>query len=66
VIERFQRMVRDVVKEAERLLWEELIWIGPEGRFTVTLSKIVDDVTFTKRGISFVSKSSNGLASGLD
>ena len=66
VIERFQRMVRDVVKEAERLLWEELIWTGPEGRFVVPLDQIVDDVTFTKRGISFVSKSGNGLADGLD
>ncbi|TKA21628.1 hypothetical protein B0A49_13752, partial [Cryomyces minteri] len=66
VIERFQRMVRDVVKEAERVLWEELMWTGPEGRFAVPLGKIEDDVTFTKRGISFVSKSSNGLTGGLD
>ncbi|KAK5277365.1 hypothetical protein LTR16_009874, partial [Cryomyces antarcticus] len=59
-------MVRDVVKEAERVLWEELMWTGPEGRFAVPLGKIEDDVTFTKRGISFVSKSSNGLTGGLD
>ncbi|KAJ9653632.1 hypothetical protein H2201_009121 [Coniosporium apollinis] len=66
VIERFQRMVREVVKEAERVLWEELMWTGPEGRFSIPLDKIVDDVTFTKRGVSFVSKSSSGLADGLD
>jgi len=65
-IERFQKMVRDVVQEAERVLWEELVWTGPEGRFVVPLDQIVDDVTFTKRGTSFVSKSGNGLADGLD
>lgn len=66
VIERFRRMVREVVKEAERVLWEELMWTGPEGRVSIPLDKLADDVTFTKRGISFVSKSSNGLAGGLD
>lgn len=65
-IERFQRMVREVVKEAERLLWEKLMSTAPEGRFMVPLDKIVDDMTFTKRGISFVSKSGNGLAGWLN
>jgi superfamily II DNA helicase RecQ len=35
-------------------------------RFEVPLHQLVDDVTFTKRGISFISKSSNGLTHGLD
>jgi len=65
-MDRFRRMVADVITEAERLLWEELMWCGREERFTIPLLRIEDDVTFTKRGISFVSKSSNGLADGLD
>jgi len=66
VIERWKGMIQDAVDEAERLLWEEVMWMGREDRFTIPLDEIVDDVTFTRRGISFVSKSSNGLAGGLD
>jgi len=66
VIERFRSMIRDAVTEAERMLWEELMWVyGREGRFTIALDKVEDDVTFTKRGISFISKSGNGLGGGL-
>jgi hypothetical protein len=49
------------------MLWQELMWVrGQGGRFAIPLDKIEDDVTFTKRGISFVSKSSNGLGGGLE
>lgn len=66
VIKRFQRIVQEVVKKAERVLQEELIQTELEGRFSIPLDKIMDDITFTKRGVSFVSKLSNGLADGLD
>jgi superfamily II DNA helicase RecQ len=66
IIRQFQKMARDVVGEAEQMLWQELMWAAEQGqRFVVPLDRIVDDVTFTKRGISFVSRSSNGLAGGL-
>jgi len=66
IISQFRRMARDVVTEAETTLWQELLWIAGRGqRFVVPLDKIVDDVTFTKRGISFVSRASNGLTGGL-
>ena len=59
-------MVQDAVTKAERMLWRELMWVREQGgRFTIPLDKIEDDVTFTKRGISFVSKLSNGLGGGL-
>ena len=66
VIERWKRMVQEAVDEAERLLWEEVMWMRREDKFIIALDKIVDDVTFTRRGISFVSKSSNGFSGGLD
>jgi len=67
VIERFRRMVGDAVTEAERLLWQELMWVhGQEGRFSIALDQVEDDVTFTKRGVSFVSKASNRIGDGLE
>jgi superfamily II DNA or RNA helicase len=65
-ISRFQQMAQDVITEAEDMLWQDLFWmIDQEERFIVKLDKIVDDVTFTKRGISFVSAEENGLKDGL-
>lgn len=67
VISRFQQMARGVVDDAEELLWRELMWEegGPKERFAVALEDIVDDVTFTKLGVSFVSQKGNGLSEGL-
>ena len=63
----FRRMIHDAVTRAEDLLWQELMWVTERsGRFVVPLDRLDDDVSFTKRGISFISKSSNGLGHGLD
>ena len=61
-LERFGRMVREVVAEAEDKLWQELMWTKRDDRFEIPLESLVDDVTFTRRGISFVTHSKNGLA----
>ena len=59
-------MARDVVNKAKHILWEELLWVAEvERRFVVPLDRIVDDVTFTKRGVSFINRPSNGLTGGL-
>lgn len=65
VIQRFRKMISDVMDEAEKMLSEELMWAKPQDRFIVPLDKIVDDVTFTKRGISFASGPSNGFNDGV-
>ncbi|KAK5020229.1 hypothetical protein LTR16_001602, partial [Cryomyces antarcticus] len=66
VLERFKEMIHGVVAEAERVLWEEVMHAELGERFTVPLDDIEDDVTFTKRGYSFVSRPGNGLSAGLD
>jgi superfamily II DNA helicase RecQ len=66
MIPRWKQMVQGVVDEVERWLWEEVMWTGAADRLVNLLDMIVDDVTFTRRGISFVSKSSNGLSRGLE
>lgn len=58
---RLQRMVHDVIDEAADKLWTELMWTQQNGRFDIPLDKLEDDVTFTKRGISFVTNRRNGL-----
>lgn len=67
VISQFQQMARDIVSEAADMLWQELLWVSdPTERFIVELDRIVDDVTFTKRGTSFVHREENGLGGGLE
>ena len=67
VIRKFQQMVRDIVEEVEDKLWDELLWVdGRDQRFTIKLEDIVDDVTFTKRGMSFIHREENGLQGGLE
>jgi superfamily II DNA helicase RecQ len=62
VVSQFKAMVQDAVAEAEDLLWRELMRTD---RFDVPLRKVVDDVSFTKRGESFVNEN-NGLHNGLE
>ncbi len=57
----FQKMVHDVVSEAEDMLWRKLMWTKDRERIEIPLDKLTDDVTFTKRGISFVNNGKNGL-----
>lgn len=57
----FRSMVHSVISRAEELLWDELMWAPKAGRFTIALDDIVDDVSFTKRGFSFLDEPANGL-----
>ncbi len=53
--------------EVEWLPWQELMWVHKqEGQFSIALDQVEDNVTFTKRGVSFVSKASNRLGDGLE
>jgi hypothetical protein len=54
-LQRFQTMVQGIVAEAERILWEELLWIArKEDRLSVALAAIQDNVTIAQRGTSFL------------
>ena len=65
-ISRFCKMAQDMVSEAEQMLWEELFWVTrAEERFAVKLDILVDDVTFERRGVSFVQHRDNGLKDKL-
>lgn len=60
-------MAQDIVSEVEDMLWQELLWVhNPADRFNIRLDLIQDDVTFTRRGMSFVTHGGNGLDKGLE
>jgi hypothetical protein len=60
-VARFGSMVRGVVEEAEDRLWKDLMWATQAQRFEIPLDKLQDDVTWTRRGVSFVDNANNGL-----
>jgi hypothetical protein len=65
-IARFRSMVRAVIEEAEDKLWRDLMWTVREQRFEIPLDKLQDDMTWTKRGVSFVDNANNGLQNKQD
>ncbi|KAI9882030.1 MAG: hypothetical protein M1823_006233, partial [Watsoniomyces obsoletus] len=66
VLNRFCRMAQELVAEAEHTLWQELLWTAKAAdRFAIRLEGLVDDVTFTRRGVSLVRQRDNGLDGGL-
>jgi len=67
IISKFKQMARDLVTEAEDMLWKNLLWKEErDERFVLKLDTIVDDVTFSTRGWSFVNRKENGLDNGLE
>ena len=67
VIERFKAMVSSVLKQAEDMLWEQLMYVSDHAeRFAIPLESIQDDVTFTSRGYSFLSRPGNELGGGFE
>jgi hypothetical protein len=65
VVARFCKMAQDLVAETTEMLWA-LCWVDRvQDWFTIKLEQVVDNVTFTKRGMSFVESPGNRLAGGL-
>ncbi|KAG5947587.1 hypothetical protein E4U60_002935 [Claviceps pazoutovae] len=58
-----RRMMQQMIKEAEDLLWGSLMFKeGQNPRFVVPLAEIKDSLTDTERGNSFLCRKDNGLA----
>lgn len=65
-IERFCRMAQGMLVDVEEMLWLLCQVTKTTDRFSIELEQIVDDVTFTKQGMSFVDGLENRLADGLE
>lgn len=61
VIADFRTMIDTIISRAEDLLWSELMWTSSGGRFTLALDDLVDDVTLSRRGFSFLDDPANRL-----
>lgn len=61
-IKRFKEGIHDMIREAEDILWEDLMWVSEKKeRFEIDLDKIQDDLSFAKRGASRVTNEANWL-----
>lgn len=60
-LSRFKSMVHGAIAEAEDMLWKDLLCTGLDDRFEIPLDELRDDVTWTKRGVSFIDNTHNGL-----
>ncbi|CAC9887931.1 unnamed protein product, partial [Aureobasidium pullulans] len=61
-ITRFRSMVTSIVTDAENILWSKVMWSNNDAdRFSMPLNDLEDDPTWTKRGVSFLNNSKNGL-----
>ena len=61
----FRSMIQDVIARATEMLWKDLMWVTDEAlRFEIPLAQVQDDVSFDRRGWSFMSRPENGLVGG--
>lgn len=62
-ISRFKNAIHDMIREAEDILWQDLMWTEKkEDRFTVDLSLIQDDLANVQQGEWFATNPANDLA----
>jgi hypothetical protein len=65
MIERFRNMAQDMLAKVAEQLWQ-LCWADTAGeRVVIDLAQVEDNVSFTKRGRSFIDCSGNRLSQGL-
>ncbi|OLL24154.1 ATP-dependent DNA helicase tlh1, partial [Neolecta irregularis DAH-3] len=61
----FRGFLRNLIDDAENLLWDELFFATTDSRrFTIDLSKVQDNMTSTKVGESFISFQENEFRHG--
>jgi hypothetical protein len=65
-LEQFGRFVQEIIAEAEETLWSSVLQLARDQRFSIRLETLQDDVTFSKRGVSFINHRENGLSNGRE
>ena len=60
-ISRFRSAIHDMIRDAEDILWRELMWSEDWQRFEIDLMSINDDLASVQRGESFVTRAANQL-----
>lgn len=58
----FPSIAQGMVSNLEGILWQDLMYTEKaEDELNIKLAQIVDDVSLTRRGVSFVNRCENGL-----
>ena len=57
----FRSAIHDMIRDAEDILWRDLMWSEDGERFEIDLMSINDDLASVQRGESFVTRSMNQL-----
>ena len=61
-IKRFKDAIHDMIREAEDILWKDLMWMAQKkDRFEIDLDMIQDDLSLATRGTSWVTNEANGM-----
>lgn len=61
-IKRFGDAIHDMIREAEDILWQELMWVSKKkDRFEIDLDMMQDDLSLAARGASWVTNEANGM-----
>ena len=61
-IKRFKDVIYDMIREAEDILWQDLMWVTQKkDRFEIDLDLVQDDLSLAKRGASWVTNEANGM-----
>jgi superfamily II DNA helicase RecQ len=61
-IKRFKDAIHDMIREAEDILWQDLMWVSQKkDRFEIDLDTIQDDLSLAARGASWVTNEANGM-----
>jgi hypothetical protein len=53
---RFKSAIHDMIRDAEDILWRELMWSDDRQRFEINLGSISDDLASVQQGESFVTR----------
>jgi superfamily II DNA helicase RecQ len=61
-IKQFKDAIHDMIREAEDILWKDLMWVArKKDRFEIDLDIIQDDLSLATRGASWVTNEANGM-----
>jgi hypothetical protein len=58
---RFKSAIHDMIRDAEDILWKELMWSDDRQRFKIDLGSISDDLASVQRSELFVTRQINQL-----
>jgi hypothetical protein len=61
-IKRFKDAIYDMIRKAEDILWQDVMWVAQKkDRFEIDLDLVRDNLLLAKRGALWVTNEANGM-----